>query len=329
MAYNELPRDAALLRYPLTDGVHSGRLLVRNILCPVGFSQFSQRAFDYACGIARHFGARLFLQHTVQASLLESAVGNPESIHIRRQRAEMDLRRMIAKAWDEQLEHPQVFPEVKEGDIRDRIRESMEQHEIDLLVMGTHGRKGLDRLVHGSLTESIVHEVLCPVLVVSHPQRDFIAPEEPEPVHLRTFLVPTDFSPASDRALTYALRWAAEWSGKVIFFHAVERTSPARKGLAEMSSEDAPRREKEFAEAWERIQAKVSEAAPAQCEVSYEVRHGNAKEQILKIAAEKNPDLIVMGAHGLGRSAVAWGSTISEVVRDGRFPVLGVRELAA
>jgi nucleotide-binding universal stress UspA family protein len=61
--------------------------------------------------------------------------------------------------------------------------------------------------------------------------------------------------------------------------------------------------------------------------LTYEVRQGNPREQILQYAQEVRPDLIVMGSRGSGRSNVVWGSTISGIVRDGRFPVLSVRHL--
>ena len=82
-----------------------------------------------------------------------------------------------------------------------------------------------------------------------------------------------------------------------------------------------------MAEAWEKIHTVIPPTALSRCEVSYEVRQGNARAEILQYAAEKKPDLIVMGARGMGRSDVVWGSTISGVVRDGRFPVLSVRHL--
>ncbi|MBI1956762.1 MAG: universal stress protein [Acidobacteria bacterium] len=314
---------------PLLEESHSARPRIKNILCPVGFSEFSQRAFRYATSIARHFGARLFVQHTVRRSLIDDTLGARDSLHAELQKAGIQMKQLLATARDEQLVIPPIVRVVSEGDIRQRIFESIHQHEIDLLVMGTHGRKGLDRLVHGSLTERIVHEVVCPVFVVSHPERDFITPEEIEPVSLKTILLPIDFSPASNRALTYGLHWATEWSGNLILFHAVEKSTPAMKGIVDLFPEDNPYFEKDLVEAWEKIRAQVSRKLPQSCVVTYEVRHGNAKEQILQVAAEKKPDLIVMGARGLDKSAGAWGSTISGVVRDGRFAVLGVRELVA
>jgi nucleotide-binding universal stress UspA family protein len=144
---------------------------------------------------------------------------------------------------------------------------------------------------------------------------------------MKTILAATDFSPDSARALTHALRWASEWNGKVVLFHAVETPPPRMHGMIDLLPEFNPYFDKEVAEAWERIHQVIPEAARNRCELTYEVRQGNPREQILQYAQEMRPDLIVMGSRGSGRSSVVWGSTISGIVRDGRFPVLSLRHL--
>jgi universal stress protein G len=62
--------------------------------------------------------------------------------------------------------------------------------------------------------------------------------------------------------------------------------------------------------------------------IDFEVRDGDPKEQILKVAREIRADLIVMGARILANPAAVWGSTIAGVLRQGRYPVLAVRHLA-
>ena len=190
--------------------------------------------------------------------------------------------------------------------------------------MGTHGRKGFNRLALGSVAERIVHEAKCPVLVICRPHRDFVAPEELEPVNLKTILLATDFSPNSGLALAQALRWAAEWSGKLVLFHAVEEIPPETQGRVDLFPEYNPYFEKQLVEAWETIQKQVPPETKTKCEISFEVCHGDAKERILQMAEEKSADLIVMGSRGLGRAGAVWGSTISAVMRDGRFPILAV-----
>lgn len=312
-----------------TEEVWSGKLRIRNILCPVDFSEFSRRAFRYAAAIAEHFGAHLCVQHTVHVSPILYLEGADlslarNSLEASMREADREIQHLLREAG---IRASEATVLVNEGDIRDRIQQTIAEQKVDLLVMGTHGRKGFNRLMLGSVAEHVVHEVLCPVLVVCRPEAEFVQLEEGEPVRLKTILVATDFSRNSDRALTHALRWATEWSSQIILFHAVETTPPSMKGLVDLFPEYNPYFEKQVAEAWEKIRMQVPEAVQRRCEVAFEVCQGNAREQLLKFAEKKKPDLIVMGARGLGRSSLAWGSTISGVVRDGRYPVLAIRHL--
>ena len=301
-----------------------GNLTVRNILCPVDFPEFSLRALKYAVCLSRYFGSQLYVQNTLETTKGEfAAVTNDLATH---ERLHTELNRAGAEVC-RLADLPEVHTLVDEGCAEERILRSIKDHRIDLVVMGTHGHRGFNRFVLGSVTERIVHEATCPVLVVCRPQKDFVSPEELEPVHLKTILVAIDFSPASGHTLAYALRWASEWSGKVILLHVVEKIPAAMMGRVDLFPEYNPYFERQVAEAWATIDKLVPELANRRCEVSYEVCHGNAKEEILQFAEENKVDLIVMRSKGLGKTAVTWGSTLSGVVRDGHFPVLAVRHV--
>jgi len=328
-------------------------LQIRTILCPVDFSDFSSRAFRYAVSLARHFGSRLFLQHTTQVPVNLLLGLGPDgvqgSIQSQLQTARKETRRMLIQAG---VDSSEVTILLNEGYAPDRILETIARERIDLLVMGTHGHKGFSRLVLGSVTEGMIHQAVCPVLVVSRPEGDLPDPEQD--VRIRTILLATDFSHHSDRALTYALKWGWEWNSKVVLFHAVEEPAPAMQGLVDLFPEYNPYFERQVARAWERIRVLVPPSVRERRQVVYEVRHGNPREEILRVAEEKHADLIVTGARGMERSAAPWGSTgwpagrtteateaalhksfhpwgsvSSAVVRDGRLPVLVVRELTA
>jgi nucleotide-binding universal stress UspA family protein len=173
----------------------------------------------------------------------------------------------------------------------------------------------------GSVTEGAIHRVPCPVLAISRPQKDFIHPEEPETVRLKTILFATDFSSNSDRALYYTLKWASEWAAKVVIVHVV----PETPGLTRLFPEYNPYFERQVTSAWQKIHQVLPESVEQTCEVRYEVRQGNPKDEILRVAQEKAADLIIMGAQGSGDAAALWGSVSSAVVRAGRLPVLVVR----
>ncbi|MBI2819099.1 MAG: universal stress protein [Acidobacteria bacterium] len=307
----------------------SERLVIRNLLCAVDFTEYSYQAFRYATEIARHFGSHLFIQHIVALPSEASWSDDPSGLAKERLRgarriAEDELRRLQTESDMADLN---ITYMLNDGVVRSQILETVAQKKIDLLVLGTHARKGVKRLFEGSLAERLMHEAVCPVLVVSRPQKNGHDPLESGSLRLRTILLATDFSRNSDRALTYALRWAAEWSGGVILLHTVETGSKAVQPFTDLLPEADGTLETRIRNAWEKLRILVPDPTHAHCQIEYEVRDGDAGEQILDCAAERKADLIVMGARGLGRSSFAWGSTLSEVARDGRFPVLALRQL--
>jgi nucleotide-binding universal stress UspA family protein len=303
------------------------RLEIKRILCPLDFSEFSQRAFRYSVSLARHFGSRLLVQHTAQTTtqlLLEAGPGALEAgIQSQIQSSREEIRRLLISTG---VDSSEVTILLNEGGVTDRILETIAKERIDLVVMGTHGHKGFSRLAVGSVTEQLIHLAVCPVLVVNRPTKDFADPDRGE--RLKTIVLATDFSKHSDRALAYALKWGCEWGSKVVLFHAVEQTARAMQGLMDLFPEYNPYFERQVASAWAKTRDLVPEEVQPWCEVVYEIRHGNPKEEILKVAEEKNADLIVTGARGAGSSGAPWGSVSSAVVRDGRYPVLVVRELS-
>jgi nucleotide-binding universal stress UspA family protein len=209
------------------------RLQIRNLLCPVDFSEFSHRAFRYAIGLARHFGSRLFVQHTVEPPqyVFLEGVGPgvvKESPEKQLHRSREAIRRMMVS---NRVDSSEVTVLLNQGDAPAKILETVAKEPIDLVVMGTHGRKGFNRFMLGSVTEGIIHRAVCPVLVVSRPDREF-AIDGTDKLQLRTILLATDFSGHSDRAATYAMKWACEWNSRVVirphcpgnsFLHAGDR----------------------------------------------------------------------------------------------------------
>ena len=303
----------------------SGRLRINNILCPVDFSEFSVRAFTYAACLARQFRSRLYVQHTVNVpyegrrhSVDATLPYRPASLD----RAGIEMRRLTAVV---RLHVPEVHMLVNVGEFREQLLENIRERKIDLVVMGTRGRDGFNRLSSGSVTEGVIHEAHCPVLFVCRPMRDFVTPDELPACYLKTVLVPTDFSAASIDSVALALKWASEWSARVILFHATENGLLTRLGKVDSVSEFNRHFDMQLLEAWEAVQHQVPATAARNCKISYEVRRGNAKEQILQLAEQQNADLIVIGSGKPGKSGASRGSTTSAVVRDGRFPVLVAR----
>jgi len=181
--------------------------------------------------------------------------------------------------------------------------------------------------VQGSLTERVIHQATCPSLVISR-RGALAAPRGKfDPLHLKTILVPTDFSSNSMRLIIYALRWAWGPSSRVILLHSVETAPPALGKLSDLLPEYGADVEQRLREASGRMRALIPFPDRLPYPIDFEVRDGDPKEQILRVAKENRADLIIMGARILTNPAAVWGSTIAGVLRHGRYPVLAVRHL--
>jgi nucleotide-binding universal stress UspA family protein len=306
-----------------------GNLQLRNVLCPVDLSDASERALHSAVWIASHYQSRLYVQHTFPP-LPERTHHRPgESLQIEElppelQSQEIEIQRMIEKAGAGAV---QLTVLLNDGDARERILETIRAKGIDLMVIGTRGRRGLKRLVQGSLTERVVHEVSCPVLVISRRGAHAGTRGKFDPLRVKTILVPVNLSSQSVRLLIYALRWAWEPASRVILLHTVETAPPALGKLSDLLPEYGHDIEKRLREASGKMRSLIPFPDRLPCQMEFEVRDGDPKDQILRVAKEKKADLIIMGARMWAGPGSTWGSTIAGVVRDGRFPVLAIRHL--
>ena len=302
-------------------------LQISSILCPLDFSEFSNRAFHYAISLSTHFGCQLFIQHIVERAqyVLLAGVG-PGVVKLGPERplrsSREEIRRMLISSG---VDTTKVTTLLNQGDVSAKILETIAREPIDLVVMGTHGRKGFNRFFLGSVTEGIIHRAECPVLAVSRPKNEAVF-NGAETIRLKTILLATDFSPHSDWAAAYAMKWACAWGARLILFHAVHETSSSMHSMVHLLPEYNPLFERQIAAARQRIQQMKPGQGVPNCEMIFETRHGNPKEEILRVADETGADLIVTGARGTSGSSVPWGSVSSAVVRDGGFPVLVVRE---
>jgi nucleotide-binding universal stress UspA family protein len=138
-------------------------LAIRTILHPTDFSDRSEHAFHLACSLARDHGARVVLLHVVSLPVAAyEGVVLPPPIEEATEDAKRRLSQMKPAAIP--VEH-----RVAEGDPAEMILRVAEEIHADLIVMGTHGRTGLGRLLMGSVAEQVVRRAPCPVLTMKAP----------------------------------------------------------------------------------------------------------------------------------------------------------------
>jgi nucleotide-binding universal stress UspA family protein len=142
---------------------------IRTILCPTDFSDHSEDAFQVACALARDYGARLIVLHVLYAVKPPGADGDAEQGGSPWPEDYQDsLREKLARL---RSSYPAVRLEhrLREGGAAEEILSMADEYRCDLIVMGTHGRTGLDRVLMGSVAEEVLRRARCPVLAVKHP----------------------------------------------------------------------------------------------------------------------------------------------------------------
>lgn len=288
---------------------------IKNILCPVDFSEFSTRAFDYACSIARRYDARLYLEHAIRP-LTEYSYHVPqpwahEYYEESKKVSADELRKMIARQATDGF-RPEVVVEIGFPD--ETILGFAQKKPIDLIVMGTHGLRGTDRWLMGSVTESVIRKAVCPVLAVRKPVHDFVAPKQTDdPVQLRKILLATDFSDHSQRAFAYAISLAMEYNAELTLLHVLDEI-PRDEELSSLT-----------ARLIHELEAPVPPDARNWCSIKSTVRVGKPYQEIVQLALDSQTDLIVLGVRGRsGTNLTLFGSTTYRVLQLGSAPVLAV-----
>jgi len=146
---------------------------IKRILFPTDFSDGALNALPYALDMAKSYGAKLYLLHVIYDIATSSGLHIPH-ISVDEMYKELDAsaRKELEKFG---LEQRRVLKDVEHAVIRgvpyEEILKFAQEKNIDLIVIGTHGRKGLDRVLFGSTAERVVRNASCPVLTVREPKK--------------------------------------------------------------------------------------------------------------------------------------------------------------
>ncbi len=150
---------------------------VKCILHPTDFGESSKQSLEYACSLATQFSASLHLVHVVQdIALIASpfAGGFPPDYYIKQtQYATDELAKLPGKTAEFK---GSVIRKVLEGTPFVEIIKYAKENAVDMIVMGTHGYKGLEHLIIGSVAENVVRKAPCPVLTIHPKGQSFIMP---------------------------------------------------------------------------------------------------------------------------------------------------------
>ena len=289
---------------------------IKCILCPIDFSESSVLAFDYAQSVAAHYKALVLLQHVVDSLrplYPYHAFPNDYDEICRKLRADA-VQQLVEFAKTNNCCGVRTQSSVRDGDVTALILEVAEERAVDLIVMGTHGLRGVDHLTLGSVTEKVLRKAGFPVLTVRKPlHHPATLTGVPHLVEVQRIVCCIDFSESSNQALEQAVSLAAEYGAELTLLHVIEHMS---------SSSDV---EKETTRALEGLEKQISPWAHQNLVTKPVVRIGKAYQQIIQLALGSQTDLLVMG--GRGRHAPdlsVFGSTTYRVVQLGPCPALVV-----
>ena len=209
---------------------------------------------------------------------------------------------------------------VEEGDPVKVIVRTVAESAPDLLIMGTHGRGGFERLLLGSVTEKVLRLVSCPVLTVPSPVASAASPA------FKTIVCAVDFGPSATRALDYAFSLAKEADARLVLLHVVDSLADAAIAGEPLNFSIPDYQRALEREASERLAALIPADARTWCRPESLVTSGKAHREIVRVAKETQADLIVMGVQGRGAiDLLVFGSTTQHVIREAGTPVLTLR----
>lgn len=282
------------------------RVALARIQVATDFSPGSQSALQYALSLAKRYQSKIFIAHVIPSDIETQSVEFPIPMHdlmareTERQFSDLERNPNVAS-----VQHEMVLHFGNPGKVLSRV---VTEKHMDLVVMGTHGREGSDRLRLGSVAETVMRHVSCPVLTVGA----HVKP--PSADRFGHILYATDFSSGSLHALTYALALSEEDGSELTMLHVIETTPTSDAELAN----------------WQQTgREHLRRLIPAGVELAFapeiEVAPGNPGREIVRLAETREETLIVMGCRkgGTFSTHLPW-STLHYVVQHAPCPVLTV-----
>lgn len=299
-------------------------LKLRKIVYATDFSTCSENAFPIAVGLAARYGAELHMLHAIVLHAddpHDPAHHFPEPDELyQRMRRTAEASMASAAEGGEMPEVSIVRAQVRGISPAPVILEYAEEQGADLIVMGTHGRRGLRHLLLGSVAEEVVRLAECAVLTV----REDAATDADG---FRQILVPMDYSQSSEAALRYAREIGSVEGAKLHLLHVLEVGTYPDFYFPVQASQmfDMPELKKK---AVENLQQRL-ERDGGGIEAEVQVELGHPAQNIVEYAERLGIDLIVIASHGrTGLERALLGSVAEGVVRRSKTPVLIVKPFA-
>jgi nucleotide-binding universal stress UspA family protein len=298
----------------------------KNILFPTDFSDCARHAEAYAVAFAACAKGTLHVCHAIDTAYLayfamygQTVVVDPKLDEIQAQ-AKADLAAVADRAKERGA---QAKTYLLSGSPISQTLDLARQIDADLIVVGTHGRTGFEKVLLGSTCEAVIRRSPAPVLAVKEREHEFV--KNGGLIELNRILVPCDFSGPSKEAVPIAAALAREFKAKAALIHVIDVRAQYPQFLPGMGLPNTEPLHSSAAAMLKDVAAQFGGV-----EVETRVADGIPHREIVTSVDAQNIDLVVMGTHGrTGLGHALLGSTAEKVVRVARCPVLTVRPEAA
>jgi nucleotide-binding universal stress UspA family protein len=290
------------------------RIALKNILFLTDFSEPSQAALPFAVAMAREFGATIHALHAILPDPMVYATPATIAIAVEAQEeaADADMQRVAA-----QIDNvPHDVTVVRAAGVWPAAEQAIKDYDADFIVLGTHGRTGLQKLLMGSVAEEIFRRSPVPVLTIGPDVRNGLH----NAAQFHRVLFATDFSPEAVAAAPYAISLAEEHAARLILLNVIhERAQETNHGRVEPS----------IANVLYELHEIVPQDAELWCRAEAVVEYGEPAARILAAAKQRDADLIVLGvrhmAGHMGAETHLERAIAHKVVAHATCPVLTVR----
>jgi len=288
------------------------RVAPRKILLATDFSPASTAALPHALVLAGHYRSDLYVAHVIHLELMDflPAEESPTKLQQARRLTEQQMEPLLEAARKKGIP---CRPLIGDGAVGSVLLEMVHQNGIDLVIVGTHGRQGLAKLLLGSVAEEVFRMAPCPVLTVG-PNTSEASAMDVQPRHI---LYPVEFVPDTSRAADYVVSLAEKFHARLTFMKVFEEMAASSEEKLQI---EEPVRH------W--LDDHVSAQSDLRQRVRFQVGFGQAPEAILKCASEHGVDLIVMSVRSVDPVLAAHlpePDSVYAVVRAASCPVLTVR----
>jgi nucleotide-binding universal stress UspA family protein len=285
------------------------QLRINKILVSLDFDDQALRVLEASLCIARYFHSEVFLVHSV-SPYSSSPVTNKETACLQESSIQSGIKRLkdavAARPSLNSVTHHEIAAAESPFNL---IQQIVASERIDLIIVGSHGASGLERIASGSFAEGLMRRASCPTLIVGP---HAVVSGNP----FRRILLATDLGEGCASATDFAAAVATRFQGELYALHVIKRKNSAMLAPSDEADELFSRH---------RMRTSLPQNITSSCTLGLLVKHGAPQKAVVETAAEYNAGVIITGiSEGMLHDDHAPWSTFAAIVKEAHCPVLAI-----